>query len=59
MIRFHLIRQVQVSHCDIEARCASVDYEVPELERLLELREDNGSIGSNWIFVGIEILPRK
>lgn len=54
MIRIHLVRQEQVSHCDVEARCLSVDVEVPELERLLDL-EPQG-YGSRWSVVGYERL---
>jgi hypothetical protein len=58
MIRFHLVRQVQTSHCDIEARCVSVDGDLARLEELLTTDlKDSGSMGSNWTFVGLEILP--
>jgi hypothetical protein len=56
MIRIHLVRQVQTSHCDVEAECKSLDVALPELEALLDSKEDTGSYGSRWIFVGIERL---
>lgn len=53
MIRIHLVRQVQTSHCDFETRCKSLDVEIPKLETLLDASEDGG-----WTFVGIELLPK-
>jgi len=58
MIRFHLIRQEQVSHCDVEARCKSVYFAVPEVEALLK-EAHPGGYGSSWIFVGIEVLQQE
>ena len=56
MIRFHFKRQVQVSHEDVEAQMLSVDVELPEVEKVLDSREQTGTYGSNWIFIGIERL---